>query len=534
MPKKPPSHNNQEIARQNLRRLFGNWNIYDLEDIDSKYEYGQDFMVEIVAQNGDVTGKEFRVQSKVLEGKITKKNIGTTLKISTINYLIELPVPVLLHFIDKPSGNAYVMWFKDWYYQNDRTKWAKQNKKQVNIPISHTLDEKMVKSITKYVEKFYFVHNQRTKADYVNQHSKDHFIEFKVDYSQKSTATIIHSRHDEAIPNVTVDEQMMALIMKNLEVGEATELKGKISISNIPDILFDGESEIEIEGAILIPRLDGMLSHPVRIIFKNDENKIIYSINYLNMKPIQAGTKIRKWQAQLPQSLALCTMEINMETKVTNWSFLPFADINNQFNPRILHEKFKFADIFDEAKTVEVELLEHGYVSKIASQGAIFTDEVNNVKMVVRNIIFIMDKLDIEINMPKTWTNNDLVSMQNVINILKTGIFDSLIAPEFKEEKEYILILESDIAKAKELLTEFEGNSENSILQSYSIETIAKFLDIAVDLGSSELVFTDVRLFNENEVIAQFEANEKTVKLVFTFDHKRSYTQFPRWLSNTE
>lgn len=530
LPKKHKSHKNQEFAKRQLRAKFGNdWNIGDPKDIDSGIEYGLDFLIEVVTEKGEVTGQLFGVQSKVLNAKssITSTSIGTPLKVTTINYLNNLAFPILLHFINERTGNGYVMWLHDWLNNNSTGKWRKQKEKRINIPLSNLFDNNMVKNIIEYIDQYYFIHNRRKLADLVNKHSKDHHIEVKIDYETKNVITVIQSLHQDAIAIIKPLDAASAQSLKEVgELGGEINIQGRISISNLPSILFDGESSIEAENVTLLSNLEDVPPLPVRLTFRDDGKQELLTARYLEMRLVHGGAKLHRWEGE--SNLLGCSLQFDDATSQITWTLSPFANLFDTKDARKVLERFQSIDAINMAQSVEIELLSLGHVKVVDCTDKIDVDDLQDYRQVIEDLVLIMDRLNIEISAPAIFSNENIEYVKKVVSVLRNGVVDSLILPPF-EENDNLVSINTDFDNAKQIVKSFEQDDENKIVKSYSETTVNLFGTVA-NLGASELIYPNAQLYNKEEVVKHFENESEDIELVFTFDKKKAITRFLKWL----
>jgi hypothetical protein len=533
LPQKPESHKNSGIAKQQLREIFGDgWNMSDPKDIDSGIEYGLDFLIEIVTEKGDVTGQQFGVQSKVLSKKsrLTSYGIGEPIKTSTLNYLCALSFPVLMHFIDKPTGNGYVIWLSEWLKDNPTHKWQDQKEKKINIPLRNVFDKEMVKSIMKDVDQFYFIHNLRKQADQINKHSKDHYVDVTPDYDTKNATTIIHALHDGAVPTlIPLDEDASQSLREAIEYGKTTKISGKFSISNIPADIFDDPSNIEIVDGEFFPILDNAPSHPIRISFISSNNEILYSVNYLEIKPIQIGTKLGKWSASILDDLISFTLAVDVNTGRAEWSFKSHTENVKANDPKVFLEYYRFSDALSKAQYVDLELLRENHVSRFDIPETVKHSEENPYLNALEDIVYISNIFKIEVSIiPSQLSGEEINYINAVANILKTGEFEKLIPQQINETDIVIKVVVS-YEKAQEILTSVKQRNEPILIQ-HSEDTYANILEKKLNLGSYDLVLHEVEFQNEDEINQQLGQKSDNITIIFRFDLEKSYTQFPKWL----
>ncbi|HEX2622669.1 MAG TPA: DUF4365 domain-containing protein, partial [Phototrophicaceae bacterium] len=147
-------HERDRIANNQLKAVFPeNWLFKDPRDHDSGKEYSEDWIIEIVNSEGDVTGIEFGLQNKT-DVKIATEYANVRMSISDIERIVSLNRPFMLHAYHLPTNISYWIWLQEWYIFNyrDILEKKKRNPKStilVNIPIRQTLDKSVLPRIIK-------------------------------------------------------------------------------------------------------------------------------------------------------------------------------------------------------------------------------------------------------------------------------------------------------------------------------------------------------------------------------------------------
>lgn len=106
-------------------------------------DYGLDGEIEIVSTNNVVRGDIFKFQAK---GHSTIEFLGNNViqrvRVTTINYWLEVPLPVVLFVIDVGQGIVYWVDVKSYVrdtLSRDRPNWRQQITTQIKIPIKNQL-----------------------------------------------------------------------------------------------------------------------------------------------------------------------------------------------------------------------------------------------------------------------------------------------------------------------------------------------------------------------------------------------------------
>lgn len=520
LPKKTKDHDNSRVAKRNLEDYFGNWNISRLDDESSGMEYGQDWMIGIVTPNGEVTGMEFRVQSKVLRGKkaIRGDFLCDQISITTINYLYDLSVPVLFHFFHQPTKQGYVMWLDTWYIENQKEKWEQQETVLVKIPLTSKLDKNMVDLVSKYVWEKHHKHKLRKTVDLLNETSNDYKV--KVDFVNNDTWLVVDAKHDDAIPAITpLDAEAESTLQKAVEQGIPLQITGKFGITNIPEILI---GDMELIQLSVVPRLMDLPKFPIRVQYMDENEQIIYETKYVEMIPTQHGSVIKKWEGN---ALADC-LKYSIEYNATNQTYsFGFGLQDGEKNPTQICRFFDVNKTISQAKRCRVFdprndniFLENALISQFQ-----LTDQVKAVEALSRALDTIQNLTGKTIEIPNKFSGDDIMSAEGIADVLKTGIYSQLIGGVFPQE-DFVLILDGSKEWADHIINNANKTSEPlSYLHEGPLEVHATVLGHDINLGPCEYIFQDLQFLE----IQSHSENE--ARLVFSFNRDTAFTRFPQW-----
>jgi hypothetical protein len=520
LPQKPDDQDNSRIARRNLEDYFGKWNISRLDDDSSGTEYGQDWMVGIVSSSGDVTGMEFRVQSKVLRGKkaIQGDYICDQLSVTTINYLYDLSVPVLFHFFHKPTNQGYVMWLDTWYIQNRKDKWEQQGQVTVKIPLSSKLDEQMVDLLSKYVWEKHHKHGLRKTVDLINETSSDYKV--KIDFVENDTWVVVAAKHDDAIPTITpLDSEAEAALQKALELGIPLPITGKFGITNIPSILI---GEMELVQLSIIPRLMDLPIFPIRVQYFDENDQIVYETKYVDMTPIQHGSVIKKWQGNALSDALKYVIEHNAANQAYSFSF---GLRDGEKNPTQITRFFDAIKKISQAKRCRVldPRTDNVFIDSTLIPDFQVSNQTKAIEALSRALDTIQSFAGKLIEMPSTFSGDDIMSAEGVADVLKTGVYAQLLDGTFPRE-DFVLILTGTKEWANHVANSINGDAEPaSYTHEGPAEVHATVLGHEINLGSCEYVFEDLQLLKKHS------ESEDEVQLVFTFRREKAFTRFLQW-----
>lgn len=301
-PQKPASHSNSKIARSDLKKyLPEDWNLAkNVDDDDSGIEWGEDWIVEIV-EDHQATGAKFGIQSKVLRRKdaINSKGIGTSIEITTINRLFDLPYPVLFHYVHPKTRSSYVMWLDDWMSHQKDLSWRTNQKGAITVRIpaipQNRLGSDTVEQIRQKALAYSLNLGNYKIVDLINRSSKDHRVDLL--QTEKGIKIAIHALHDHAIPQVTpLDEEAIQAFEKMSDTGLPTPITGKVGFSNIPPLLTQYMQEFNLTTAVARNNITLNKTMVFSVDFSDAERRILYRTAQISMKVVQQGRKIIKWE----------------------------------------------------------------------------------------------------------------------------------------------------------------------------------------------------------------------------------------------
>src|SRR5690606_21524674 len=135
MPQSHPTHVYDKRARRNLEDVFPeHWKLNKTDDFHSGIEYGDDWLCEITGHQNELTADRFYIQSKATDKRLGKgaRRLGMPLKVSTLNRLHRLNLPVMLHYYHIPSDTGYWMWLDEFYVREYRQEWEQRDRK-INV-----------------------------------------------------------------------------------------------------------------------------------------------------------------------------------------------------------------------------------------------------------------------------------------------------------------------------------------------------------------------------------------------------------------
>jgi len=150
LPKRTRAHVLETLSRQHVESIFPTeWICRRVED-----DYGLDVRVEIVTGE-DVSGREFAVQLKATDHLRTSgEDVLHSCKVSTANYFLHRPEPVMYVVYDAQEETAYWLWMQPYLRGLDgvRPGWRERKEVRVRIPRANRLTREAVPLIANYVQ----------------------------------------------------------------------------------------------------------------------------------------------------------------------------------------------------------------------------------------------------------------------------------------------------------------------------------------------------------------------------------------------
>jgi len=150
MPKRTRAHVLEARSRQHVESIFPTeWVCRRVED-----DYGLDMRVEIVTGE-QVSGSEFAVQLKGTDHLRTSgEDVLHSCKVSTANYFLQRPEPVMYVVYDAQEDTAYWLWVQPYLRGLDdaRPGWRDRKEVRVRIPRTNRLTREAVPLIANYVQ----------------------------------------------------------------------------------------------------------------------------------------------------------------------------------------------------------------------------------------------------------------------------------------------------------------------------------------------------------------------------------------------
>jgi len=150
LPKRTRAHVLETLSRQHVESTFPTeWVCRRVED-----DYGLDMRVEIVAGE-QVSGLEFAVQLKGTDHLRTSgEDVLHPCKVSTAEYFLHRPEPVMYVVYDAQEDTAYWLWVQPYLRGLDGASpgWRDRKEVQIRIPCANRLTREAVPEIAGYVQ----------------------------------------------------------------------------------------------------------------------------------------------------------------------------------------------------------------------------------------------------------------------------------------------------------------------------------------------------------------------------------------------
>lgn len=192
---------------------------------ENEADYGLDGEIEIVSTNNIVRGDIFKFQAK---GHSTVESRGNNViqrvEVSTVNYWLEVPLPVVLFVIG--VGQAVVYWVDVKSYvrdtlSRDRPNWRQQMTTQIKIPIENQLPSglreirNLVRAYKERVRSFQTVleelEEERLVSDFMGYHMFIHLFDGDIDAWER------HLRDEGSVQQLLDDFPFVVWLKKQLE-----------------------------------------------------------------------------------------------------------------------------------------------------------------------------------------------------------------------------------------------------------------------------------------------------------------------------
>jgi hypothetical protein len=534
-PQSHETHIRDKLSKRNLDAFFPeHWKINRPEDIESGIEYGVDWLVQITDNDNQLPGLMFCVQSKSTEQKHSKRRIGAGFKVTTLNYLDSLPLPVLIHIYHIPTDTGYWMWLEPYYAEHYTPKWEQKDEVKVYIPTRNILDKATASQIKAKVEKHHRVHYLQEKAQIQTQIDPN----FNWDFAQNEKGIYISARpkHDKAfeenpiIINMTLSKENHEALQTSIETGEEAKLTGLFQFEGFPEWFIEPtEHQFKLVARPLVPETHT----PFTIDFVGSNDRILWSIRFVELRVVQSGTHILKLEGKLPTKPIICSIIFNrrLQSAQLNLS-LDWADM--PLNPSVVVDFFDILSVVAQSELLQLMNLKFDQLIRLPGPinfSQTLDADIEETRQLALALATINLKLGKNINIPKSYRQVDLLLAQEVAEILNTGISTKLpdlssARGTFEVQTKFLPAILKDASKDEIMVITF-ADPQGSMLPKLQL------FGEELDLGSVEYVVSVDTIFNRDEIQERVQqdnlAEDETFPIEFSADASKSFTRFPRW-----
>jgi hypothetical protein len=530
---KPISHDTHvydKLARQNLERVFPiHWKLTRPDDFNSGTDYGQDWLVLLTDDNNKVTGAEFRVQSKTLDGEIE----GDTIKISgvnlkTINYLIDIPLPVLIHAYHRGQNQGYWIWLKEWYVKNYNEGWKEQETLTISIPTSSLLNEDAVFNIIEYVNNYQRMSISIEMALYISQSNDDYHI--KSESTNKGINFVFEPKHINAPLNVLSIEEDKNLIEYANATGEKVSFEAKLRINPKIDQFIE-----KIFGEIVKVTYQHNIVRELflGIQFLDEQDNVLVDFRFIRMSTVQAGTKLAVLEGRYNQ----LKFELRIDSITESIDFNPLIDIDKD-DLDSLAETIKIFETIENYKTIMIKNLEKQSLPPLTfSRDEKVPLDIGVTllgKRVIKALAIIKSRLNVPIKIPENFDNRFL----NQIEILAEGLSRGYANELFDFQGEILTLSESS-NNPQEFLSKITDPGDHRAKLPIKFEGNGVYiLGHKVNIGQLFFEFSNLKILNLVDLMEKIAQSESgvltTYEILFQIDRTNARTIFADWPKREE
>lgn len=524
---KPDVHENDYRARDNLKKVFGNWNISSMNDYFSNIEYGQDSLVSIV-DGTQITNAEFRVQSKVFttEKQVKGKQLSTRIKVSTLNSLNDISVPVILHFFDNVNNQAYWVWFHEWYAENYNETWETRDKITVSI-----LKKGNLLTIENREEIQHYVldeHNKNLLRKSAQLNSKLD-PDYSFDFLQQDDQNIIILRPKHNKPRnfgIQLSGNNVEEFARAINQDQFAEFQGHIKFSNLPEL--NGFALSSENGFLRFQRAYPQNSL-IRIDFLN--NKDIAYITPSTFKAVYKALSPQKLEISGICSETFINFSIVQDLESKQISFNAIANIKMDTDVVFINTQLaKFSKIL-EAYKIRVNFLEESVeplillADKREIQNISYLD--SEIHSLVRFLSLIQQEIGGKIFLPLYVDSNVINYAEAIFQGLETGTMSYL------SEKNILTVNLSVIDKDALKMIE-DLSHEGVAIMKLPIDEPLDFYGQKLQLGILEYNLENLKCLNQQEAVDKLIAGQGTNEIIdlalkFEIDYAHAQIKLLDW-----
>lgn len=517
MARRPREHTYDKVATRKLQAVLPDeWIFKSDREVDSGFEYGEDWLIEIV-EDEKPTAIELCVQNKVTK-RSGKRSISVSVEIDTLDHLHNLGRPVLIHIYSTVSDRSYWMWLEDFYAKN-KPKWKGQKTASISIPTTNVLDAGSVKHIREYAAKFHQRQAFVKRFEAISRTDPDYRLDLML--TDKGNIVVFHAKHENPRPFTFTlpNPESVTLFQRSLETGESVRVPATFRLDGIIDTE---------RGQLAIFPLVPKEEFPQKIEIFSDNGLKLAEIPFVHMKLVQEGSALSVWKGQSKRPPVLVTMSTDRSKGKSQVNF--DVDLKGK-NPVELQKRFTFSDYLISCTMIRFTNLETG-VSVDLPQGR--TDKnILPIDEVYRKLVgflaTIAEKTGVLIELPDEISDENLAIIENVATIVSDGIYYA-----YKELEENWLEFELEAIDAQKVLidlTQGKENQEGYVESEGEPNQFAEILGHKIELGTTIQIFLGVvvdRIDLEEQLKSVIDENQ-SLTIHCTFDRQQSYIKYVHW-----
>ena len=524
---------NSNIAYDNLRQQLPlNWDISSIHDYLSGNEYGQDWLVSLKNEKNQVEGQEFRVQSKAIQSKkkLKSRKVSTDMKVSTLNGLRRVPVPVMLHFFDKNAQRGYWMWLDDWYDAHYSPRMEKRKEVPVDIPRKNELNEGAIDRIRRYIA---FWHKRSVLLKQAAAASaRDPHYDYRTSFSSHSMSVEVYPKHLNAPPinfSITPTKFDTDAFRQLEERGETISFRGLMHCeSKLPQFVTPPDQEVELT----LFRVVGDVRFPASIEFVSTNREHNYKIHYVQFRLTVDGTQYRRFEGEALHGHLLCTIEVDIPNHIISFSI--------QHNPKnkairsfvTFFEFRKHSHTFDQMQLTMLE--PYGTANSKINQGVFpeFSPQEALSHRLVKAMTTIEDFAKVTFGMPKTVSPQLVEFVEGIAEIVSTGYTSKPIGEVNSFPKDRILVVTTDYLTADKMRNALKEQPTFACWYIFPEPTTAKVFKRTITLGTGAYIFTVKKILNFEDFPTELTEENKANDISFPVEVEWSetITAYRDWL----
>ncbi len=527
LPQFHPTHGYDDTAYANLRSVFRNWIIAKPDSVLGHIEYGLDWLIQPINEDLNVTGAMFGVQSKTVDREIKGDHIALSLEVRTINYLLGIPLPVMLHVCHRGTNIGYWIWLKEWEIKNPNSNWKQNETVTVHIPIASQLNDKTIKDIQAYVDQHQSKSNLLEMTELLSENDPD----FRVIYSSDGMHTIVPKHNQTRLVKILPsDAEAAERLQEGWETGKEVNFNGSLDFGGLlgtflQDIVGD-HGQITLRPSIISE------DQFFQIEFLDEvENKAKFNVR---MKYIQQGEKVVSIKGELVKELITVTFTFDSRFHHIGINF----NIELSDDPIQALDQSNFLNIIKKIKKITLINLEDinrpiildGDKSPLEFSSFIEDTQVH----LIEALATIKSKLRTPIVVPDKYNNRMLDIAEAIVEGLNTGISSRMLGFIYNGQPAKVKIWIQAPTDALELIRRSDGMIKLGVNGPADIE----FLGQTLVLGTTQCVFYSKKFLNRHEVISKLEQadSKKGVEIEFEFevDMQQSHVKFLEWPHDTD